>query len=122
MMSRSVREALTNGMVDWHQAKLFVEHFSNIDHDAIHVMAGVALQLLIALLARRSVASWLPWLAVLALAVANEAVDQWIELWPDRGMQQGEAGKDILLTIALPTVLLIVARARPQLFARSGRR
>ena len=118
----TVGDAVINGLGGWHQAKLFVEHISNIDHDAIHVMAGAVLQLLIALIARRSVATWLPWLAVLALALANEAVDQWIELWPDRGMQQGEAGKDIILTMAVPTLLLLAARARPQIFSRSGRR
>ena len=118
----AVGDALIDGLGGWHQAKLFVEHVSNIDHDAIHVMAGAVLQLLVALLTRRSVASWLPWLAVLALAVANEAADQWIELWPDRGMQQGEAGKDIVLTMAVPTLLLLAARTRPQLFAKGGRR
>ena len=51
-------------------------------------------------------------------------VDFWIERWPDLWMQLGESAKDILLTMALPTVLMFAVRSRPNLFrARpAGRR
>jgi hypothetical protein len=53
---------------------------------------------------------------LLGLIAFNEAVDLWIERWPDPGMQYGETAKDVFLTMVLPTVLLACARARPQLF------
>lgn len=56
-----------------------------------------------------------PWLMVLALELANEWSDLYIEVWPQHAMQWGESAKDVLLAMALPTLLLIVARYRPRL-------
>jgi hypothetical protein len=46
----------------------------------------------------------------------------WIEQWPDRGQQYGESAKDLLLTMAVPTILMAAARARPDLFRGGGKR
>ena len=73
----------------------------------------MALQLAAAGFARRRLAAWWPWLLVLGLELLNEANDLWVERWPDAGQQYGEAMKDILLTMLLPTVLFVVARLRP---------
>lgn len=105
---------------DWYRAKTFVEHAIAFSDDALHVFAGVLIQLLAAALLRRSLANWLPWLVVALLEVVNEVVDLWIERWPDFAEQLGESGKDVLLTLFLPTVLLIVARRWPSLL--SGRK
>lgn len=113
---------VTGGMTSWYRTKMFIEHALVINSDAIHVLVGVFIQLILAALARRSVATWLPWLGVLGLAVANEAVDLWIEQWPYPAMQYGESAKDILLTIALPTILLVAVRLRPNLFRPASRR
>jgi hypothetical protein len=43
-------------------------------------------------------------------------VDLWIEQWPDPGQQYGEGAKDLLLTMAVPTMTMLAARARPDLF------
>jgi hypothetical protein len=43
----------------------------------------------------------------------NEAGDLWVEQWPEPAMQYGEGLKDIVLTMFLPTVLILVARFRP---------
>ena len=102
----------------WFHTKMFIEHASVISSDAMHVLAGVLIQLLGALLFRRSVASWWPWSGVLALTLLNEFIDLWMEQWPDLAVQYGESAKDILLTMALPTLLLAAARFRPQLFRR----
>lgn len=109
---------VTGGMASWYRMKMFVEHASVITSDSMHVLAGVLIFLLSAVILRRSILSWLPWLIVLALAVANEIVDLWVEQWPDLAMQYGESAKDLLLTMTLPTVLLLAARFRPQLFRR----
>jgi hypothetical protein len=100
--------------LDWYQAKTFIEHAIGFSHDALHVFVGVVIQLGIAALLRRSLQSIWPWLIVLALELGNEWVDLSIERWPVPAEQFGEGAKDILLTIALPTLLLLVARFRPR--------
>ena len=99
----------------WNDAKTFVEHMIGFSHDALHVLVGVCLQLLFAALFRMSARNIGPWLMVLALELANEWSDLYIEVWPKHAMQWGESAKDVLLTMALPTLLLIVARCRPRL-------
>ena len=105
-------------MAWWFHTKMFIEHASVISSDAMHVLAGVLIQLLGAVTFRRSIANWRPWFGVLALTLLNEFIDLWMEQWPDLAVQYGESAKDILLTMTLPTVLLVVARLRPQLFRR----
>ena len=105
-------------ILGWYQIKLFLEHASGISMDALHILVGFAVFLIAALALRRSVAEPLPWLATLALEIGNEAYDLTVELWPDPGSQLGEGAKDIALTMALPTLLLLVARWRPNLLAR----
>jgi TRAP-type uncharacterized transport system fused permease subunit len=103
-------------MTSWYQAKMFIEHASVVSSDALHVLIGVLLWVLVAYVARRSLSAPLPWLAVLALTLLNECVDLWVERWPDIAMQLGESAKDVLLTMALPTVLAFAVRLRPNLF------
>ncbi len=100
----------------WHTAKTFIERSIAFSDDALHVMLGVVLLLIVALVTRRSISRWLPWLIVLALELANEAVDLWVERWPVPAEQYGEGMKDVLLTMVLPTLLLMVARLLPGLF------
>jgi CHASE2 domain-containing sensor protein len=101
--------------MNWFHFKEWLESTSGLDMDALHVHAGVLVQLLVALLARRSLRSPWPWLAVLAAAAANEAYDLFYETWPNRDTQWAESVKDLLNTIALPTLLLLVARFAPAL-------
>jgi len=103
----------------WYQVKLFLEHASRISMDAWHILVGFILFILAARILRRSVADPLPWLAVLVLEIGNEAYDLHVERWPNPGSQLGEGIKDILLTMALPTLLLVVARLSPSLLAHS---
>jgi len=111
-------------MRSWYEAKMFIERASVVSSDALHVLVGALVWMIAAVVLRRSLSSWFPWLILLGLAVFNEFVDFWIERWPDLGMQLGESAKDILLTMALPTVLMFAVRFRPNLFrARpAGRR
>ena len=102
----------------WYQVKLFIEHASGISMDALHILVGFAIFLLAAHILRRSVASPLPWLATLVLEIGNEAHDLTVELWPDLGSQLGEGAKDLLLTMTLPTLLMLVAHWRPSLLER----
>ena len=113
-MISSIAEWTRSAAVDWYQVKLFVEHSSGFSMDALHVIAGVVLQLGIAFLFKSSVARPLPLLAVLVFELLNEANDFRVEIWPDLGMQFGEAFKDLVLTMTLPTLLFLVARYRPK--------
>ena len=109
-------------MTSWHQGKLFIEHSLTINHDSLHMLVGVLLWLAFGLLLRRPLTSWRPWLWLFAIILWNETVDLWIELWPDPGQQYGEGAKDLLLTMAVPTILLFAARWRPDLFRQGPRR
>lgn len=100
-------------LLGWYQVKLFIEHASGVSMDALHILVGFVIFLLAAQVLKRSVASSLPWLATLLLEIGNEVHDVTIELWPDIGSQLGEGAKDILLTMALPTLVMLVARWRP---------
>jgi hypothetical protein len=101
--------------VSWNEVKMFLEHTSGFSRDALHILLGVMVQLVAAAVLRRSVTSWLAWGAVLIPAVANELNDLWTEAWPDAAMQYGEGAKDLLLTMILPTLLLVLARRSPRL-------
>jgi hypothetical protein len=110
---------ITDSMISWYQAKLFVEHAVTISHHMLHVIVGFLIWLALALLMRRPITSWYPLLWLFAIIAWNETVDLWMEQWPDPGHQYGEGVKDLALTILLPTVVMFAARARPDLF-RSG--
>jgi len=102
----------------WYQFKLLAEHALGISMDALHILVGVALQFVFAALFRTSLASWRPWCCVLLLLLLNEAGDLWIEQWPEPAMQYGEGLKDVVVTMVVPTVLLLLVRVRPALFGR----
>jgi len=107
------------GNLGWYQFKLFAERASGISMDAWHILVGFAAFLLAALLLRSNVSRPLPWLVLLAFELLNEAYDFHVERWPDWGSQLGESTKDVMLTMALPTLVAAVARWRPELFGAS---
>lgn len=109
-------------MGSWYEGKRFIEHAVAVSHDTLHVIVGVLLLLALALVLRRPLSSLLPWLVLAGVALWNEAVDLWVERWPDAAMQYGETARDLLLTMLLPTVLMLAARLRPDLFRRVPRR
>ena len=113
---------VTRGMVSWYDVKMFIEHASVVNSDGLHVLVGVLAWLVVALALRRSLADRLPWMILFALTLVNECVDLWAEQWPDKAMQFGESAKDVLLTMTLPTILLLAVRLRPNLFRSPSRR
>lgn len=117
-MSSTALDATRTAAIDWYQLKLFVQHASGFSMDALHVIAGVVLQLAIAFVCRSSVARPLPLLAVLGLELVNEASDFRVERWPDPAMQFGESAKDVILTLLVPALLFLIARRRPKLLTQ----
>jgi hypothetical protein len=106
--------------MDWHQIKEWAEHASGLDMDALHVHAGVALQILFALILRRPLSSPWPWLGVAAVEAVNEVYDYSYEVWPDRSIQLAEGIRDGWNTMVIPTLLLLLCRYAPALLV--GRR
>lgn len=103
----------------WHQGKIFFEHSVSFSQDALHVVAGVLVLLAAGLLLRKPISSWWSWLTVLVFTHINEFIDLSVEKWPVPAMQYGEGFKDVLLTMFLPTVLMIYARLLPSLYRRA---
>ena len=98
----------------WYQLKLLIEHASGISMDALHILVGMILFLVVARILRSDLGSVGPWVALLLIELGNEAYDLHVELWPNLGSQLGEGVKDILLTMAIPTILLAMVRWRAQ--------
>lgn len=109
---------ISGAMMSWHQGKLLIEHSFAFSHDSMHIVVGVMVWLLAAMLTRRPITAWQPWLWAFAVILWNETVDLVTERWAlsDRGWQYGEGLKDLTLTMVVPTILMIAARARPDLF------
>lgn len=101
----------------WQEAKFFLRHSMAFSLDAVHVIAGVVVMIAAALLLRKPVTSSTPWLVVLALSVLNEVIDLFVQQWPHPGMAYGESMKDLLLTMLLPTLLLLTSRSFPRIYA-----
>lgn len=81
-----------------------------ITKDALHVHIGLAIFLGVALVFRRSLASWLPWLALLAFELVNELMDMLYWNGSGIGFDLGDSPKDIVNTMFWPTVVFLVAR------------
>ena len=83
--------------------------------DALHVIAGALLQLAGVSLWRKGLSDVRPWLLTTGLTLLNEAHDLWFEQWPHPGMQLGQGFKDIAITLLLPSLLLGLARWKPEI-------
>ena len=107
-------------MTVWYEAKHFLSSATAISMDALHVLLGTLLFLAFCLLFRKPASSLMPWLAVLVLTLLNEAVDLWVERWPSLGMQLGESAKDVVVTMLIPTIILVTARRAGWLYRSSS--
>lgn len=111
-----IAESMRSATSSWYYFKLFAERSISFSSDSLHVLTGVLIQLASGLLLNRAVSSWAPWLVVFILACLNEVIDLSFDHWPELAIQYGESAKDLALTMALPTGLMITARHFPNLF------
>lgn len=105
-------------MTQWTAWKRDLVGLTDLDRDALHIYVGVIVQVAVAVLTRRKLGDWLPWLVVAAVAVLIEGADIYAEVWPSAVMQGGKAVHDIVNTLAIPTFLLVLSRRWPQLAGR----
>jgi hypothetical protein len=106
-------------LLDWYSVKLLVAEQRALSRDALHILFGVAGQISVALVIRRSLAHPVPWLAVLLFEHANEYYNLAREEWPDKAMWPGSV-RDLLVPMAVPTALLLLTRFAPSLFVRAA--
>lgn len=107
--------------MEWFDLKVILIQFSGLSRDALHVLLGVSAQVLVASVPGQSLARFWPWLAVLAGALLNEWYDLNYETWPEIDLQYAESIKDVTVTMALPTLLLLLARFAPRVWGDRGR-
>jgi hypothetical protein len=104
------------GVPEWVSIKGSILAWAGIDSGAAHILASVLALLALAALLRRPFWSWLPWFAILILELLNEALtglaDGMIEDWELAGSL-----RDLLLVMAMPTILLLICRLAPGLVA-----
>jgi hypothetical protein len=82
----------------------------HLSRDALHVHFGLLIMLLAIVVLRKSPASVIPWLCVLVLELANEALDL---LHDHQGLAHFSGLgtlKDIVNTMLWPTIILLLAR------------
>lgn len=107
-----------SGNLDWQQIKDAIAAWTDLERDALHIYAALLAQVGSAMVLRRNLAHWGPWLAVLVLTVGGEMLDMYgdslVEDW-----EFDAALHDLWNTMLLPTLLLILARFAPGLIAAS---
>ncbi len=92
----------------WGGEKIALATELGVEEDGLHVLVGVGLLLLLALVTgRRLDDPWL-WLAVLVAECANEAVDLTSVGGPEANWPASL--HDLILTMLLPTALLLLLR------------
>lgn len=90
--------------------KLFLEQYSGLEKDALHIHAALLLYLLAMAVFRQTRRSRVPWLVVLAVELANEAFDISHAYPQGGGLPWQDSLKDLWNTMLWPTVLLFIGR------------
>lgn len=110
--------------MQWFEIKNWLELSTGLDRDSLHIYAGVAVHLAVAVIFRRSLANPIPWLFVVIVALANEYHDySRIPVTMNASQETyDEAVRDIWNTLLLPSVLLVVARFYPNLLTGMSNR
>lgn len=97
---------------DVQSLKEAVVTLTGLSKDALHIHVGLTVFLLAALLLRRPLRSPVPWLAVLAVALAGETLDALDALRANGEWGLAAAVHDLANTLLWPTVLMLGARCR----------
>jgi hypothetical protein len=102
-------------MQGWISLKQSLVAAAGIETDAVRILASLLLLMAFAFVTRRAFSNWLPWLGVLAAAFLNEVASlPGVTL---RGADWTLPARDIVLTMVLPTMLLLLGRFAPTLLS-----
>jgi hypothetical protein len=99
-------------------AKLIIVAATGLSKDALHIYVGMSVFLFVAAIARRPISSWLPWAAVLMVALLGEVVDMRDDLLSLGRWRWSASLHDIINTLLWPTVLSALARTTEILATR----
>ncbi|WP_430417346.1 hypothetical protein [Parasphingorhabdus sp.] len=107
--------------MEWFEIKNWLEASTGLARDALHIYSAIFVQLVSALLFRRSLAHILPWTMVFIAVMINEYLDYSYvpaALAANQGYLDG-AIRDIWNTMLLPTIFLLIANLWPRLLTGS---
>jgi len=90
--------------------KLVIVAATGLSKDALHIYVGLAVFLAMAVVLRKPLRSIVPWLAVVAVAVAGEVLDMRDDIASLGYWRWSASLHDVLNTIFWPTVLFLLAR------------
>lgn len=94
----------------WNSFKTELSQLLDLSKDALHIHIGIAIFLLAAVLLRKSLGSWVPWLVVLALQMVNEYLDAFHGLHGSWALFFDGGIKDIVNTMFWPTLIVLLSR------------
>lgn len=102
------------GAMDWISLKTQFVDAIGLDRDALHIYAGVLIQLVASRFCRNGLASLWPLAAVIGLEGLNEYFDLFEDpmLGAARAAEWAESRKDFLNTLVFPIGIFIAARMR----------
>lgn len=103
--------------MEWFEIKNWLEASTGLARDALHIYVAVLVQLIAALLFRRSLANILPWTMVFLAVMINEYLDYSYVPAALAASQVylDDSVHDIWNSMLLPTIFLLIANLWPRL-------
>jgi len=95
----------------WGDTKSALEHFLGLSPDAMHVQVSIVMLLFYAVITRRRIYDFLPWILTFVTEVTNELIDL-NQPWGSVEANWPASRHDILNTMFLPTLIVLVLRWR----------
>lgn len=96
------------GDFNWTIAKTDLSRVTGLSDDALHVLSGMLILTLAAFLFRRPPWSWRPWLVTVLAEAVNELYDLTQTWFPSDEGNLRASFHDFWLTLAWPTMILLV--------------
>ena len=92
--------------------KFGLEQRIPFDADWLHIVVGPVIMAAATVISRQPLSSWFPWFVVVSIAVLNEMVDLSVKEKSIPRTSYAESATDLMLTIAVPTLVMLYARCR----------
>lgn len=95
---------------EFQQIKIYIETFTGLERDALHIYAGLMVFFIVALLHRRQLKSIYALLAVFIIAIGAELLDARDDLINYGHWRFGASLHDIINTSFWPTIIYLSAK------------